>query len=260
MDVMFLLFVLQATCAFAFLLDGSSNHGNSSFKNSEFLKVSTFLDEKNLIEQEVSKVRHDANLNFAVLTSQLQTKLNDLEKRLGQYTNQSEVITKLSEIEQKYSSLDRKFNNLQRSYDKLKQNHTLLLKTMVVIQKTSLKLENEMFDMKKLETFKPVQDIRVLNRSVHSLKLQTNDLALKEHSRSQDFLALFNMTVNATNSLMKLRTDVESFSQLIKRNITRLQDQIDENSEEGKLNIKYLYFNVRYNRYSLSTLQKVIFY
>lgn len=199
-----------------FLLENHQNNGNQTSIDGQYLTVSSFLEEKDMLKQEAeqikgeaSRFRHDVNQKLSILSSQLKEKFDELDKREAFNTKPNETTSTLSELEKNYSSLERKFHTLQRNHDELKQNYTLLFNT---VQRNNLTTESKISDLKQLGSIKPLQEVANLKQTVISLQTQTHVLALKEQSRAQDFMALYNMTI-------------------------QLQQQLNENSEQGKFNV-----------------------
>lgn len=79
-----------------------------------------------------------------------------------------------------------------------------------VMKNKSLQAEKEVAALKQLANIKPLVEISTLQNTVQSLTSQTHSLSIKEQARSQDFLALFNMTVSTTKTLTELRTNVNN--------------------------------------------------
>ncbi|CAG2197926.1 unnamed protein product [Mytilus edulis] len=120
-------------------------------------------------------------------------------------------------------------------------------------------MDQEISKLKKLGSIQPLKEIQTLQHTVQTITAQTNSLSMKERARSQDFLALYNMTTNSLNEL-EVRThikinqlenltlaqlhDIEGKSEETenRNNLTfsRIQQQINESTEQGDY---YIYLN-----------------
>lgn len=134
-------------------------------------------------------------------------------------------------LQQKYQTLEHNYNRLQHehailqnNYNKMdneittSKNRSYLCEEKVRVQglelygmkNKSLQIEGEVAALKQLANIKPLVEISTLQNTVKSLLSQTNALSMKEQARSQDFLALFNMTVESTKTLTQLSSNVNN--------------------------------------------------
>lgn len=74
--------------------------------------------------------------------------------------------------------------------------------------------------LKQLSSIKPLQEIDTLQQTVHTLTSQTNTLSQKEQARNQDFLALYNITVETKGRLTYLDSRVDRRLQELVQNQT----------------------------------------
>ncbi|VDI69475.1 Hypothetical predicted protein [Mytilus galloprovincialis] len=74
----------------------------------------------------------------------------------------------------------------------------------------SLEVEKEVLSLKQLANIKPLNAINNIQQTVNTLTSQTNSLRVNEQARSQDFFALFNMTVDTKKTLAEFSKNVNS--------------------------------------------------
>ncbi|CAC5421370.1 unnamed protein product [Mytilus coruscus] len=199
--------------------------------------------ESDLLQQQTIKLRHDVDKNFALLTTQLQQKFDSLQQSLIDEGKLNETKQTMFLLQEKYQTLEQNYKRLQQEHsllqtkfitmenDMTRSNHrtdycekrVLALESshnatetrghlqgeeLSVMKNKSLQVEEEVVALKQLANIKPLVEIRTLQNTVKSLTSQTNSLSMKEQARSQDFLALFNMTVGTTKTLTEFSSNV----------------------------------------------------
>ncbi|CAC5421382.1 unnamed protein product [Mytilus coruscus] len=201
--------------------------------------------ESDLLQQQTIKLRHDVDKNLALLTTQLQQKFDSLQKSLVHEGKLNETKQNMLLLQQKYQTLENNYNRLQLDHSLLQNKFVTMKNEMTisnnrtdrcekkvlalesyhnatetrfhvqgeelsVMKNKSLQVEKELAALKQLANIKPLVEINALQNTVKSLTSQTNSLSMKEQARSQDFLALFNMTVGTTKTLTELSTNVNN--------------------------------------------------
>ncbi|CAG2190467.1 unnamed protein product [Mytilus edulis] len=78
------------------------------------------------------------------------------------------------------------------------------------IKNRSLQVEKDVLSFKTVGKHQTLTAINVMQQTVNTLTSQTNSLRVNEQARSQDFLALFNMTVDTKNNLAEFSKTVNS--------------------------------------------------
>ncbi|VDI63477.1 Hypothetical predicted protein [Mytilus galloprovincialis] len=210
------------------------------------------------LRQDTSLWQHQINTNLALLTSQLQQKFNTLEQTLSADQMRNETKHDLELLEKRYHLLEENFNKLQKENNVLQKNYVLVVNDLMAIKnKThrveesgfaqervnnatflhlrvqdeelntiknkSLQVEKDISALRQLANIKPLQEIGTLQQTVKILSTKTNSLSMNEQARRQDFLALFNITVDTKKSLANLGT-------LMSRRINELEhNQTDTN-------------------------------
>lgn len=175
-----------------FLLETSINNAsNSTLGNKQYVTFTEFYKTKNEQQNDVTFLRHqmdrmktDSDKTLNLLTSQIQQKLASLEM------NETIELNKLQRI---IRELQEKNTQLQHNFDNLQGKYTAIENELLVSQKTTAKL---VVDVQALEQLKSVQDLKGLKEEVQSIRSQTHLLAFNQQARNQDFLALYNETIN----------------------------------------------------------------
>lgn len=197
---------------------------------------------------------------------------NQLQQQLGILSVdaiRNETKRDMMLLTQKYTTLELDYNKLQTSHNHLQKAHTVLQeqlniqssfnnntdtkirkseKEIEILSNKSIAVDNELSVLKQLGNIKPIQDISALQQNVQTLKTQTHTLNMKEQARSQDFVALFNMTMESKKDFnVQFHNQTVALSALENRMNERLmdsekhgnltfsliQDQINNNAEKG---------------------------
>lgn len=204
---------------FGFLLDNNvASTGGTVPSNNQYLTVSEFYEEKKEQRHMTTELRHDTDQlrndmekTFALMTSQFKKQLETLQLNSCSHNQSSQNVNTL---EQKYMDLEQHYRDLEANNSKLRNEFTdLLMKYKTQEQelkflriKTETKFasqENltaefgkEISDLKQLKNLQPLQDLIHIKQQLQSVASETHSLSVNERARSQDFLALYNKTVN----------------------------------------------------------------
>lgn len=196
--------------------------------------------------QDTDRLRHDMDQNLALLASQLQQKFDILEQnRVDEVKLNKTKEDLLLYTEQKYQTLEQNHNYLKQEHSKLLNKYSVLENEMIAItnktkqaeekyvhqesfnngmdmririqgeelntmKNKSMEVEKEVLSLKILANIKPLNAINAIQQTVNLLTSQTNSLRVNEQARSQDFLALFNMTVDTKQTLAEFSKNVKS--------------------------------------------------
>lgn len=240
---MLILLILVLPVIHGFLLENNHSVTGQTTLSSQYLKTSTFFDEKKRLQQATERIsqntvqlRHDMDTNLAVLSSQLLKKINVLEQQLEEVKQLNETQKELALIQHKHVTLEQKYNILQNSYEQLKRENILLHHELLLVKNVSNNTSKELSDLKHLGTIKPLQDISNLQQSIQSLLSKTQTLSMTEHARGQDFLALYNMTISSHRSVIELDKQIDSRIDDLER---KINDTLEKN-EPGKNRSSYI--------------------
>ncbi|VDI24003.1 Hypothetical predicted protein [Mytilus galloprovincialis] len=183
-----------------FLLEPSTNNAsNIPLGNKQYVTFSEFYEAKNEQKYDVTFLRHqmdrmkaDSDKTLTLLTSQIQQKLASIEHSFTTNGKMNDT-NELQQLQRIVSELEDKNTKLQHNFDNLQGKYTAIENELLLSQKTTAKL---VVDVQALEQLKPVQDLKRIKQELQSIKSQTNSLAFNQQARNQDFLALYNETIN----------------------------------------------------------------
>ena len=147
--------------------------------------------ERDELSHKIELMRHDSDKTLALLTSQIQNKLSSLEHAVSKISAMNETCS----FEQKYHELSANHTELQKQFDTLRTEYTSLANEQMVTQNKIKSLEVKMKSMGELKVVQQVQELTDLKDKVRTIESQTHSLAVHEQARSQDFLALYNHTI-----------------------------------------------------------------
>lgn len=192
--------------AFGFLLDTKSPQNVSShfITASEFFAAKTGL--QNGIEEsrhETNDLRHDVDRKLMVLTSQVQQMFDSIQHQIPpKETNQSD------EIMQKYQELSDNYTVLQKRFDVLQANQISQIDKLSKCESKVNDHDREILALMNLKNIQPLGDLSTLKTQVQSVSSEMHNLLVSDRARSEDFRALYNM------SLISERQTKLRFSQL----------------------------------------------
>lgn len=209
-----LLIILQLSFAsFGFLLNTKAP---SSFNgNNQYITVAEYYADK-------ASLRHEMDRTLNLLTSQIEQRLfqmqsptDAIERKYNEtFENLMKVSAKLETTEAKYKFLEQKYSTLEKVVQHLESELTLGKNNL---RDVKVRLSN-------IEQSKSINQILELNQMREKIKLMensVNQLQGNEQSRSQDFLALYNITLIANNHIAKLQHKTElQDNYLAEQNVT----------------------------------------
>lgn len=223
-----------------FLLDGPTNSGKQTATNNQFLAETDFIQAKKLLQQNIDELRRDTDKTIAFLTSQLKNKFILLETKMSEVDTQNatndgcvsrdkylaleqnlnNTEQKLTNVEQKLTNVQQKLTNIQRENDQVKQKNTIVENEMLSLKNNSSKQDIKIEELQKLGTIKPLQEFSALQQSVQLNTDRIHSLSINEQARSQDFLALYNLTTATGRKLTELETSTNNLILQLENNQT----------------------------------------
>lgn len=109
-------------------------------------------------------------------------KFHDLDQSIIACAQLNKIKAELSALKLKYFSLEQSFHNLKLNYDLVKRNNTVLWNSLASMINTSSKFEKEISYLKQLSTIQPLDELKIVNKTIQTLKTQTNALEIKEQA------------------------------------------------------------------------------
>ncbi|CAG2246178.1 unnamed protein product [Mytilus edulis] len=200
--------------AHGFLLDKTQSTSGQSGTSNQYVTASEFFDETKARHLEDQQLRRYVDKALAVLTSQLEHKFDALDQKFLRGENQSVSSQVYESLEQKYTDLERKYTDLEHKYKSVNNEFNLIKSHFLSVQNKTSENRNDIHTLKQLGNIKPLQEIQTLQQDLKSVSAQTHSLTVNERARSQDFLALYNITINQKSALSVL--NATSREQLMK--------------------------------------------
>ncbi|XP_071177278.1 uncharacterized protein [Mytilus edulis] len=216
-------FFLVFLTVHGFLLDKSQNANGQLGTSNQYVTALEFLDETKSRHQEDEQIRHYVDKSLAVLSSQLEHKFNILEMKLVKCANQSDSNSSFESMELKYVELERKYNQLQTENKVLQTEQNLMENELRLLRNKIGEMSSDFKIFKQLGSIKPLQEIQSLQQAVQTVSAQTHSLSVNERARSQDFVALYNMTIDSKRVMNELNT---STSSLLRNLETKTSNQL----------------------------------
>ncbi|VDI62280.1 Hypothetical predicted protein [Mytilus galloprovincialis] len=187
--------------------------------NSLALLAAQLQQKFDLIDAKITDKEAQNKTNQALVTLQqryqaLQQRYQALEQTYHNLKNENVILQgKLSVVESELLLIKNKTNindkRLEMQKECCNETQTVLIKQgheLSLLKNKSTAIDKDISSLNQLSSSKPLQQIKILEEKVQTLYSQTTTLSLKEHARSQDFLALYNMTTHSFTDL-EMRTD-----------------------------------------------------
>ncbi|CAC5383999.1 unnamed protein product [Mytilus coruscus] len=206
-----LAFSLFCQAGYAFLLDGSTVRPNGG---SQYLTTRHYVQLMDSLYEE-KQARHQ----LEQIVATLQTKLDAMNNYGGQQainltTYILPYVSRLEKQEKELKAVQTRYGNLLQTKDAeitklsstmtvLEQNYTSLLHDSTVTQANykTLKLE--------VEGLKQIKNLDVAN-GLQETKNDINMLKASNQARSQDFLALYNLTISAKKDISISKKELDN--------------------------------------------------
>lgn len=212
-----LAFIFIFSCIHGFLLE-NGNPPNGQDKG--YLTLSQFIDERDQLDHQVEQ-------RFSVMSTQLTQKFRELEQKIIDNSSNNETMRIM---EQAMEGLTRNYTLLLSQYEALKSDHEALKQTcsenVAQIKNETRRIQEKMADFQNLNSMKPLQEIRNLEQEVHQLSVATTAFSAKEKARTDDFLALYNQTLNIMRIQRSMKTMQNNYGKAI-QNVTQYVSEND---------------------------------
>ncbi|VDI10352.1 Hypothetical predicted protein [Mytilus galloprovincialis] len=254
----FSLFFLHAN---GFLLDKSGSTSGQSGISNQYVTSSVFFAESKARHQGDEQLRLYVDQSLSILTSQLEKKFDIVEQKLIKCENQSVHNQSYESLEQQFVDLERKYVDLERKYNQLSVNNdfNLIKNQLVSVQNKTSEISNDVLILKQLGNIKPLQEIQNLQQAVQTVSAQTHVLSVNERARSQDFLALYNMTIDSKRLVSELYANasnqVKDLETNTRKQLLRLEQNLNSTTT-GIINQREV--KETYDNATMSEIQKQI--
>ena len=206
-----LVFSLFCQAGYAFLLDGSTVRPNGE---SQYLTMLHYGQLMNSLYEE-KQARHQ----LEQIVATLQTKMDAMNSNGGRpevniTTYIQPYVSRVEKLENKLKAVRTTYDNLLQTKDAkiaklsstmtvLEQNYTNLLHDSTVTQADYHRLKLE------VEGLKLIKNLDVAN-GLQETKNDINMLKASNQARSQDFMALYNLTISSKKDIAITKKDLEN--------------------------------------------------
>ncbi|CAG2231708.1 unnamed protein product [Mytilus edulis] len=244
-------FILFTTVKGFLLIDQQSN-GEQNLPANQYLTLSKFYEEEKRLQQKMENLqletftlRHDMDNSFVLLTAQLQQKLELLDTKLSDIAKSNEtlqenkynqVVTELQLVTNKTKQLDNQLVLQTGLYNVVLKKLSIQEKESADLRNESVLVSQEISNLKQLSSIQPLQEIKSLQQKVETISAMTNSLSMTERARSEDFLALYNMTTSSMNDLqVRTQRKMKQLENDYNTSVTTIDRRIDNFINETRV-------------------------
>ncbi|XP_063401904.1 uncharacterized protein LOC134686161 [Mytilus trossulus] len=190
-----IIFILSCL-TFAMYVEGFLlNPGQTSSPGitSQCISMDMYLAEKKELRNQIFQFQRENEQTLQLLTTQLQQKLTVMDDKLKQSNKPNDTI-ELAHLEQKNRDLELNLTILQEKHRLLQISFVRQNDQLDLLKNTSTEVIKELSEIKQLKIVNQTLDLRVVQSKIQSLEQKTALLTNNQNARSQDFLALYNVT------------------------------------------------------------------
>ncbi|VDI54746.1 Hypothetical predicted protein [Mytilus galloprovincialis] len=177
----FIILLMLTTRLSAFLLDNNTPH---------YLSVSRYLEDQTHISHELEKIRSHQELTINLLTTQLKDKVKDMEKHILEHFSENDTCKNNDDLEQIIKDLKENNTRLAKHFEDIEVKYENLNDQTTVLRHSLQKLL-------QLSTIQQLQTLGSLQNKVQSIDSFVLSIRNREQARDQDFMALYNMTLQS---------------------------------------------------------------
>lgn len=202
-------FILHGGCSF--LIDSSTLRPSDG---GQFLTTRHYMQLMDLLFEEKQSRRR-----LEQIVTTLQTKVDAMSKNEGQHavnitTYLQPYVTRIANQEKELTTLRHTYDSIlqtkESEIDKLctavtvlEQNHTSLLRDYTVTQANYRTLRLELEGLKQIKNLNVAYGLQQTNNDINKLKASNQ-------ARSQDFLALFNLTISFKKDISIAKKELDN--------------------------------------------------
>lgn len=137
------------------------------------------------------------------------------------------------------------YSKERESYRDLQNRYNIQDSEVRRLTNLTLQLEKTVSALKRLKTVNQTFNLQTIENHVQSLQQKTNLLENNQNARNQDFLALYNMTLDSSKNVLQLKYDFSNDLVMLAENqnmtsidvyskMAKMKDLMTENSRKGK--------------------------
>ncbi|XP_076079017.1 uncharacterized protein LOC143049162 [Mytilus galloprovincialis] len=170
---------------------------------SQYISLDMYLEEKKELRNQIFQFQRENEQTLQLLTTQLQQKLSVMDDKLKDSCKHNDTI-ELANLEKKNSELEVNLTILQEKLRLLQISYVRQKDQLDLFKNTTAEVMKELAELKQLKGVNQTLDLHVVQSKVQSLEQKTNLLTNNQNARSQDFLALYNVTLATDNNVNKM--------------------------------------------------------
>lgn len=170
---------------------------------SQYISLDMYLEEKKELRNQIFQFQRENEQTLQLLTTQLQQKLSVMDDKLKDSCKHNDTI-ELANLEKKNSELEVNLTILQEKLRLLQISYVRQKDQLDLFKNTTAEVMKELAELKQLKGVNQTLDLHVVQSKVQSLEQKTNLLTNNQNARSQDFLALYNVTIATNNNVNKM--------------------------------------------------------
>ncbi|XP_071136637.1 uncharacterized protein [Mytilus edulis] len=168
------------------------------------------------VGRETKSLRHDVDNKFTIFTSQVQQILASYKQEVDKPKNTTDLHSEFNELMQNHTKL-------QHEFETLKSENAIQQQILLTNQNKTIELAKQIVELKGLKNIQQLGDLHGIQQEIKQLHSQTQSLSVNERARSQDFQALYKMTLQTEASVKELNNVTAYLNNKVKdSNITLL--------------------------------------
>ncbi|VDI59968.1 Hypothetical predicted protein [Mytilus galloprovincialis] len=140
-----------------------------------------------------------------------------MDDKLQENTKSNDTIEH-AKLEQKYREMELNFTLLQQNNRLLQDSYVNQKVELALLKNTTSEVLKELSELKQMKSVAQALDVNAVQSKIHSLEQKTNSLTINQNARSQDFLALYNMTRVIDNNVNQMGKQLTT--QIFRQNAT----------------------------------------
>ncbi|CAG2242333.1 unnamed protein product [Mytilus edulis] len=198
-----------------------------------------YLAEKKELRNQMFQFQIENEKSLQILTNQLQHKLSAMDDKLQENTK-ANVTIEHEKLEQKYRELELNFTLLQENNRLLQRSYVHQKDELALLKNTTMEFRKELSELKQMKSVQQALDLHAVQSKIQSLEQKSNSLTINQNARSQDFLALYNMTRVMENKVdlmgnrvQDIETNQNTTFAAVVSNISLIEGKVSSNSKRG---------------------------
>lgn len=220
---------LLSFCSFVlgFLLDSEQTVSQNT--NKPCLLVDDFLAVKKELKHQIGQLEHDSEQTVNALTRQIQRKFSILNEKINASLSLNDTLDLIKTWEVRYLAIEENNVQLSKTYATLQKSYNKQESALSSLLNKSIEMEKK---ISKFEHLKSINQSLILENVQNQLKTvleKTSTLSNNQYARDQDFLALYNVTLQSEKSI----TTLDGRMSNLYSEITIMEEKVSRNSKKG---------------------------